>query len=225
MNYEQWKEKYVTNNNNGDIINKQQVINEKITVENLLKKLNINIKEYIPFGKYDPYENNIQEKTAELLKFDELPKVLKSKEFDNIQSEEIIRVVHSYHGKTAEKAYENTIKGKIQYSECTNSSYGRGIYFGSKKIQNNIITDYSREDNKIINAKINSKAKILEFENQLEYTKDLIDRVSKVPEDLREFYKSEKSLLYMLDGVDGIKLKWNNYYCIYNRGVLIINEQ
>lgn len=224
IKYEEWKEKYVTNNKDSGIINKQIVTNEKITVGNLLKKLNINIEDYIPFGKYDPYENDIQERTAELLKFNELPKVLNSKEFDNIQSEEIIRVVHSYHGKTAEQAYENTIKGKIQYSEGTNSSYGRGIYFGSKKIQDNIITDYSRQDNKIINAKINSKAKILEFENQIEYTKDLMDRFSKVPEDLREFYKNEKSLLYMLDGVDGIKLKWNNYYCIYNRGVLIINE-
>jgi hypothetical protein len=28
----------------------------------------------------------------------------------------------------------------------------------------------------------------------------------------------------MLDKVDGIKIKSNGYYCIYNRGVLIINE-
>lgn len=224
MTYEQWKERYVTNNNNSGIINKQQTIEEKITANNLLKKLNININDYIPFGKYDPYENSIQEQTAELLDFNKHPKVLTNKEFENTQGEEIIRVVHSYHGKTAEQAYENTIRGKIQYSERTNSSYGRGIYFGNKNIQNNIIEDYGREDNKIINAKISPEAKIIEFKNQLEYTKDLMNRLSKIPDNLIEFYKNESSLLYMLDGVDGIKLKWNNYYCIYNRGVLIINE-
>lgn len=149
--------------------------------------------------------------------------ILNDVEFKNAKGQEIIRVVHSYHGKTAEEAYQNTIKGKIQYSEDTYSSYGRAIYFGDKKIQDRIILDYSKEDNKIINAKINLNAKILEFKNQLEYSKDIQKRLEKVPKELQKFYDNERSLLYMLDGYDGIKFKWNNYYCIYNRGVLIIN--
>ena len=67
--------------------------------------------------------------------------------------------------------------------------------------------------------------KILEFKNQLEYLKDIQNRLEEVPGILKGFYDNERSLLYMLDGYDGIKLEWNNYYCIYNRGVLIINEQ
>lgn len=242
MNYQEWKEKYVnnekvisTNSNNNDIIKEQSKktiksaktinLNNKVTINNLLDKLKIDINDYKQFGRYDPFDNDIQEQTAELLNFNKLPRILSDIEFNNAKGEEVIRVVHEYHGKTAEEAYQNTIKGKIQYSEDAYSSYGRGIYFGDKKIQDRVVLDYAKKDNKIINAKINSNAKILEFKNQLEYSKDIQSRLEKVPKELQEFYRKESSLLYMLDEYDGIKLKWNNYYCIYNRGVLIINEQ
>ena len=198
---------------------------EKITSSTLLQKLNIAPKDYIPFGKYDPFENDIQEQASELLGMNKLPKISK-KEYLNSKGVEIIRVVHSYHGKTAEEAYQNTIRGKIQYSENTNSSFGRGIYFGDKSVENSIIFSYSgkTKDVKIINAKINETANILEFNNQIEYLKDLNNRISKVPDDLKKIYEKETSLLYMIDGIDGIKIKSNQYYCIYNRGVLIIDE-
>lgn len=220
--------KQVTNSNNGSIIKKERLVpivkEDKITVNNLLNKLNIDIVDYKPFGKYDPYENNIQEQVAKLIRKDKLPKVVSKQEYIQDKGREIARVVHNYHGKTAEQAYKNTIKGKIQYSEGTNSSYGRAIYFGEKEVSNNLLSFYGKEDNKIIHAKISNTAKIIEFENQLEYSKDLAKRLEKVPEHLKEFYKKESSLLYMLDGVDGISLQWNRYYCIYNREVLIISE-
>lgn len=198
---------------------------EKITSTTLLQKLNIAPKDYIPFGKYDPFENDIQEQASELLEMNKLPKISK-KEYSNSKGVEVIRVVHSYHGKTAEEAYQNTIKGKIQYSENTNSSFGRGIYFGDKSVENSIISSYSgkTKDVRIINAKINETAKILEFNNQIEYLKDLNKRISEVPDELKKVYEKETSLLYMIDGIDGIKIKSNQYYCIYNRGVLIIDE-
>ena len=198
---------------------------EKITTSNLLQKLNIKPEDYVPFGKYDPFENDIQEQAAKLLKIDKLPKLGK-KEYVNGKGTEVIRVVHAYHGKTAQEAYENTIKGKIQYSENTNSSFGRGIYFGDKSIEKEIISSYSGKANdiKIINAKIDENAKILEFKNQIDYLKDLNARISKVPDNLKKVYEKETSLLYMLDGIDGIKIKSNHYYCIYNREVLIIDE-
>lgn len=198
---------------------------DKITSRNLLQKLNINPQDYVPFGRYDPFENDIQEQTAELLKMNKLPK-LSRKEYTNSKGTEVIRVVHSYHGKTADEAYKNTIKGKIQYSENTNSSFGRGIYFGDKSVKEDIISSYSgkTKDIKIINAKIDENAKILEFKDQIEYLKDLNNRLSKLPDDLKKVYEKETSLLYMLDGIDGIKIKSNQYYCIYNRGVLIIDE-
>lgn len=198
---------------------------EKITSANLLQKLNIEPKDYIPFGKYDPFENDIQEQASQLLGMNKLPTIGK-KEYSNSKGVEVIRVVHSYHGKTAEEAYQNTIKGKIQYSENTNSSFGRGIYFGDKSVENSIISSYSgkTKDVKIINAKINETANILEFNNQIEYLKDFNNRISKVPDDFKKVYEKEISLLYMLDGIDGIKIKSNQYYCIYNRGVLIIDE-
>ena len=216
----------------GKIQSTQTIITKKgketiITTSNLLDKLNIKPEDYIPFGKYDPFENNIQEQAAELLGMDKLPKIITDKQqYLKNTGTEIVRVVHAYHGKTAQEAYQNTIRGKIQYSENTNSSFGRGIYFGAKSVENSVVSSYSGKngDMKIINAKIDKNAKILEFKNQLEYIKDVNDRLSKVPPELKKVYEKEKSLLYMLDGIDGIKINTNQYYCIYNRGVLIINE-
>ena len=208
--------------NNVTNLQKDDIIN----AENLLTKLNINEDEYVPFGKYDPFDNNIQEQVAELLGMDNIPKIVSKQEYLRTQGTEIIRVVHAYHGKTAQEAYQNTIKGKIQYSENTNSSFGRGIYFGDKSVESNILSFYSGRtgDSKIINAKIDKNANILEFKNQIEYLKDVSNRISKIPDGLKKVYEKETSLLYMLDGIDGIKIKSNSYYCIYNRGVLIINE-
>ena len=60
----------------------------------------------------------------------------------------------------------------------------------------------------------------------ISYLKDVEQREKNLPEKLRKIYNSERSLLYMLDGYDGIKINGKNYYCIYNRKVLIIkNEQ
>ncbi len=213
MNYKQWYVQNVTNANKNDII----------TYNNLLDKLNINLEDYRAFGKIDPYNNNIQEKVSKMLEYDILPQLLNNEQYRKIKGEEVIRIVHSYHGKTAKEAYENTIKGPIQYSESINSSYGRGIYFGEKLKEEDLLSLFGKGDNKVIKAKISDKAKIIEFEKQFDYLKDVEERLNKLPKELRTFYKNEKSLLYMLDGIDGIKIKSKGYYCIYNRGVLKIN--
>lgn len=212
----------------------KQIDNSKIeeskdiqyTPASLIEKLKIDLEEYEPFKKYDPFDNIIQEEASKLLNMDKLPRLVNKEQYEKLEGNEIIRVVHSYHGKTAQEAYENTIKGEIKYSDNTNSSYGRGIYFGDKSVQEDIISSYSGKSNdfKIINAKIDKDAKILEFKNQIEYLNDLSNRFSKIPNDLRKLYKKETSLLYMLDGIDGIKISSNQYYCIFNRGVLIIYE-
>ncbi len=193
------------------------------TPATLVEKLNIDLEDYKPFGKYDPFENNIQEKTSKLLNMNNLPQLVNKEQYKRIDGKEIIRVLHSYHGKTAQEAYENTIRGTIQYSESIRSSYGRGIYFGENDIENDLLSLYGKTDNKVIKAKIDNNAKILEFDKQFDYLKDVEERLNKIPKNLRNFYKNERSLLYMLDGIDGIKIKSKGYYCIYNRGVLIIN--
>lgn len=198
--------------------------NDKITPSNLLDKLNIDIKDYEVFGKYDPFDNDIQEKTSKLLKMNSKPTVLKQNEFENAEGVEVVRVVHEYHGKTAQEVYDNTLYGDIQYSEHHNSSFGRGIYFGDKSIADNVISTYSQGDSKIINAKINKDANILEFNNQMEFIKAVTSELKNIPKELQVLYQNEKSLLFMLKGIDGIKIKSNGYYCIYNRGVLIISE-
>lgn len=189
----------------------------------LIKKLNIDLEEYKAFGEYDPFVNNIQEKASKFLNMNTLPQIVNKEQYKKTQGKEIIRVLHSYHGKTAQEAYENTIKGAIQYSESIRSSYGRGIYFGEVNMEDDLLSLYGKLDNKIIKAKIDNKAKILEFDKQFDYLKDVEERLNKIPKELRNFYKNERSLLYMLDGIDGIKIKSKGYYCIYNRGVLIIN--
>lgn len=196
---------------------------KQYTPATLVEKLNIDLEEYKPFGKYDPFENNIQEKTSKLLNMNNLPQLVNKEQYKRIDGNEIIRVLHSYHGKTAQEAYKNTIRGTIQYSESIRSSYGRGIYFGESNIKDDLLSLYGKTDNKVVKAKIDNKAKILEFDEQFDYLKDVEERLNKIPKNLRNFYKNERSLLYMLDGIDGIKIKSKGYYCIYNRGVLIIN--
>lgn len=193
------------------------------TFTTLLDQLNIDLEEYKAFGKLDPFENSIQEDASKLLKMNNLPQTVTKEQYKKINRNEIIRVLHSYHGKTAQEAYENTISGAIQYSEKIRSSYGRGIYFGENNLEDDLISLYGKGDSKVIRAKIDSKAKILEFDKQFDYLRDVEKRLDKVPDNLKDFYKNERSLLYMLDGVDGIKIKSKGYYCIYNREVLIIS--
>lgn len=213
IDYKQWYAQNVTNVNKSDII----------TYNNLLDKLNINLEDYRAFGKIDPYNNNIQEKVSKILNYNDLPQLLNNEQYSNTNGKEIVRVVHSYHGKTAKEAYENTIKGPIQYSESTNSTYGRGIYFGEKTNEEELLSLFGKKDSYIIKSKISDTAKIVEFEKQFDYLKDVEERLKKVPKELRDFYKNERSLLYMLDGIDGIKIKSKGYYCIYNRRVLKVN--
>jgi SPP1 gp7 family putative phage head morphogenesis protein len=227
ISYSDWlKQKGVTNGASSIETNKLKntVKDDIITPSNLLDKLSMDIKDYQPLGKIDPYENNIQEQTAKLLKYDSKPKVVNKETFNKTEGKEILRVVHEYHGNTADEVYKNTLYGDIRYSEVFNSSYGRGIYFGDKSEESNIVSTYSKGDSKIINAKLSSNANIIEFKNQSDYVMAVTKRLRNVPKELQQFYQNERSLLFMLDKVDGIKIKSNGYYCIYNRGVLIINE-
>lgn len=227
MNYQEWKKHY-----NIDILetkqnSKLQKTNnyDKITSNNLFDKLNITAEDYVPFGKYDPFDNNIQEQAAELLNIANKPKLVSKEYYDNYKGTEIVRFVHDYSGITAQGAYENTLHGNIRYSEKHKSSYGRGIYFGEKAREEEIKEFYSAGNSKIINAKISSNANIMEFKNQSEYIEEISKRLKNVPPELQQIYQNERSLLFMLDGIDGIKINSNGYYCIYNREVLVINEQ
>lgn len=59
---------------------------------------------------------------------------------------------------------------------------------------------------------------------KFEFLIDCVEKIKRLPKEQRSFYEKEKSLLYMLDGYDGIKITNKGYYCIYNRGVLNIYE-
>ena len=198
--------------------------NSKYTAETLIKKLDIDINEYKPFGKYDPFENNIQEKVSKLLGYNKKINKLSKEKYDKINSNEIIRVISGRRGKTASEIYHNTIDGNIQYSDNTNSGYGRGIYFGDISIKSSIISDYTKKDSRVITAKLSENANILKFDDQMQYCKAVVDRLNKIPKNLQKLYQKETSLLFMIDNIDGIMIKSNNYYCIYNRGVLNIYE-
>ena len=198
--------------------------NSKYTAETLINKLDIDINEYKPFSKYDPFENNIQEKVSKLLGYNKKINKLSKEKYDKINSNEIIRVVSGRRGKTASEIYHNTIDGNIQYSDNTNSGYGRGIYFGDISIKSSIISDYTKKDSRVITAKLSENANILKFDDQMQYCKAVVDRLNKIPKNLQKLYQKETSLLFMIDNIDGIMIKSNNYYCIYNRGVLNIYE-
>lgn len=208
-NYQDFKEKYFDFYKN----------NDKITAENLFNKLNIDIYNYDLIK-----QNDIQEKASNLLKFDKLPQIVNKDEFEKVNCNEIVRYLHDSKNITANDAYENTLYGEIQYSNILNSQFGRGIYFGDKTENEELSSLYGKNQGKAINAKISEKAKILEFNSKISFIKDVNERIEKLPKELQMIYKKECSLLYMLDGYDGIKINGKNYYCIYNRKVLIVKD-
>lgn len=210
--YEEYKQNYFSYLNN-------QEKDDKINISNLLDRLNINIDDYNPLK-----QNNIQEQASQLLKMNELPTIVNSDEYNDIKGNEIVRYLRDYENETAEQAYNNTLYGKVQYSNIQNSQYGRGIYFGTKANEEELLYTYGKGNGKAINAKISNNANILEFNSMLSYIKDVSERIKELPEGLQKVYEKERSLLYMVDGYDGIKIKGKDYYCIYNRKVLIIND-
>lgn len=154
------------------------------------------------------------------------PNIVDEDTYEKTMEHEIVRYLRDYKNISAEEAYKNTLYGDIQYSDKQFSQYGRAIYFGEKTTEEKLLHTYGDGKGKAINAKLSNSAKILEFNSMIEYLKDVEQREKNLPEKLRKIYNSERSLLYMLDGYDGIKINGKNYYCIYNRKVLIIkNEQ
>lgn len=214
----QYERERVYNNKNTSISKTKQNKDDIITPDNLFQRLNINPKEY-------NIENNIQEQTAKLLGYDNKPNILSKNQFENLDTSEIVKSFRDYKNISAKEAYDSTINGKIHYSDSQNNSeYGRGIYFGDKSITEKLLNLFGDENKVVMNAKLSKDAKILEFKNKFEFIRDCVERIKKLPDDKRRFYENEKSILYMLDGYDGIKINDKKYYCIYNRGVLNIYE-
>ena len=196
----------------------KEIDKSKITEEDLLNKIELDINEY------NPDKNIIQEQVSKILEMDQLPIIVNKNDFEKYDGVEISRFLRDYKNITAEGAYKNTLYGKIRYSDKKNSQYGRGIYFGEKADFEELNYTYGNGKGKVINAKISKSAKILEFDSVIDYIRDVSKRTKKLPEELQKIYDNERSLLYMLDGYDGIKINKKNYYCIYNRKVLIIND-
>ena len=195
-----------------------QIESSKIRENRLFEKLNIDIE------KYTLKENNIQELTSKLLKMDNHPQIVNQTNYDKIKGKEIVRYLRDYKGRTAEEAYKNTLYGDIKYSNKKNSQYGRGIYFGELVDAETLNYTFGNGQGKVIRAKLSKDANILEFNSPIDYLKDISTRTQKLPKKLQRIYDNERSLIYMLEGYDGIKIKGKNYYCIFNRKVLIIND-
>lgn len=198
----------VTNDEKSDII----------TSSNLFKKLGITENTYVK-------DNTIQEQIAKKLKIDETPRIVDSKTYETIKGQEIVRYVHETSKNSVEEVYQNSINGDIKYSHYKNSQYGRGIYFGKKSIEDELEYTYGKGIGKAINAKIDENAKILEFDSPISYIRETRTRIEKMPKELQRLYENERSLVYMLEGYDGIKINGKDYYCIYNRKVLIVKDE
>lgn len=197
----------------------KQIESSKIGTEELFEKLNIDIEKYVP------NENDIQEQTAQILKMNNLPQIVNETDYNKVKGKEIVRYLRNYNGKTAEEAYRNTLYGDVKYSYKKNSQYGRGIYFGELSDANMLNYTFGNAQGKVIRAKLNKDAKILEFDSPIDYLRDVSKRTQKLPKKLQRIYDNERSLIYMLEGYDGIKIKGKNYYCIFNRKVLIIYDE
>jgi len=191
-----------------------------ITTNNLLNKLGINVEEYDAMKS-----NNIQERASQLLKMDNKPIIVNKSEYDKEEGTEIVRYLRNYKKTTAEEAYNNTLYGDIQYSDMQNSQYGRGIYFGEKSTEEELSYTFGNGKDVVINAKLCKDANILEFNSMIDYIRSTTEITKSLPPELRKVYEKERSLIYMLKGYDGIKIKNKKYYNIYNRKVLIIKNE
>lgn len=200
--------------------NENGIIQKETDVNNLFDKVKIDLSKY---NANEP--NDIQEQVAKLLKMDGLPKVVNSQEYEKTEGIEIIRYIHNSKEMTLNEVYKNTLYGKVKYSDKKNSQYGRGIYFGEKGIEEQLVYTYGNGNGKAINAKILNNAKILEFDSMISYIKETSAKTQNLPKELRKIYENERSLLYMIEGYDGIKINGKNYYCIFNRKVLIVKDE
>lgn len=224
INYNDWKKR-----NN---LYTEKIPSSSNEVTDFIEHHKVDVKQYNSDYMYNGYRNdflNIQEEYSKILKYDKPMQIVSKKDYDNYKGVELSRVLTSNQNQSAEDIKKANISGNIRYSGQLHSHYGKGIYFGEKSIENKLIREYGNEDFSILSAKISEDAKIIEYNDMMEYIKGVKKLSKKIKDDdlARFFYNSNENtnMLFMNKGIDIIKIKRDNYYVVLNRGVLITYDQ
>lgn len=215
--YDKLKERAIINDNFG---NKCKV--DEIELNKFVQDNNVNVKDW---------QNsifNLQEIYAKNTGFASPMKLVSLKEYKNYDGLELSRVVAGKNLDETNKIVLNSKTGEIRYSNVMSSYYGRGLYYGDKKIEKTLMDQYGNKNSAIINCKISKEAKIVEVKNINDYIKKSNDLAYGIKSsELRTFYNNpakNRNMLYMNAGIDIINVKAENYYIVLNRGVLITYE-
>lgn len=196
---------------------------DEAKLDKFVKNNNVNIDDW---QKSDIL---LQEKYAKEIGYDSIMKIVTTDEYKNYDGIELSRVVAGKNKQDTDKIVINSQTGDIQYSNEAYSYYGKGLYYGDKKIESKLIKEYGNKNSAIINCKISKNAKILEVNDILDYIKTSNNLARGLKDSkLRDFYNTpakNRNILFMNAEIDIIKVQRENYYIILNRGVLITNEK
>lgn len=174
-------------------------------------------------------DNMLQEQYAEIIGFSSKMKSIAKSEYEKYNGIELSRIVT---GKTKDESnniVSNSKIGNIRYSDERHSYYGKGLYYGDKKMENKLYEEYGNKNSSIINCKISKDARIIEVNDISDY----ISTSNKLAKGIKDskvqiFYDNpskNRNIMYMNAGVDIIKVKRDNYYVVLNRGVLITYDE
>lgn len=197
-------------------------------INDFLEKQKIDVKEYNNDYDYSGYrkdKQNLQENLSKELGYSKSMQKLSKQDYDKYDGIELSRIVNDSKNLSANEIVQLSIDGDIRYSDKSSSYYGKGLYYGDKKIENKLKEEYGKKGYQIINTKISKDANIIEFENMSDYIKG-VGKISKQIKDdnISKFYynnSENQNMLFMNAGIDVIKIKKDNYYVILNRGKLI----
>lgn len=210
------------NNNMFKHANKDKWV-DKPKLDEFVKNNNVNIVDW------QSSDALLQEKYAKEIGYDSIMKIVTKNEYKNYDGIEISRVVTGKNKQDSDKIVINSKIGDIQYSNEAYSYYGKGLYYGDKKIESKLIREHGNKNSAVINCKISKNAKILEVEDILDYIKSSNNLARGLKDSkLRNFYNNpakNRNILFMNAGIDIIKIQKENYYVVLNRGVLITNEK
>lgn len=221
--YEKFKQDNVLQN---DMLKDEKENEYKINEEQLnefITKKNINISDW------QNCESNLQEDYSKQINYSSPMQKLSKEEYEKYDSIELSRIVTGKNKADSDDIVINSKNGNIQYSDERRSYYGKGLYYGTKGIENKLLKEYGNKNSSVINCKISKEAKIFEIDDMNDYIKksNILSKGFK-NDKLRTFFDNpakNRNIMFMNAGIDIIKIKRDNYYVILNRGVLITYDE
>lgn len=209
MNYQEWKEKYVTNIDNGGIIN-----SEKSIKNNTHEIVNgTNLVGIFELTEDEKYEDGGINRIMELQGYKGNPKIVNDKEFEKATRESNFYAQRTYGGKTEQevKEFQKQLYYGEWYIDCSvgGSQYGKGMYCaGTYDISNEKSIDGILEESK------HYRNLAYQRKNKYAITEDFtIDKTAKIIKDT----DITRKYMQQIGNIDNWNQTEKNIYDIYNK--------